>query len=211
MRNVLALKEEWDVFKVLCPKELMDIYTDENITSEKSIAMINTLNALGFFSLANELTNLREDDIEEEITTDLCLKDTIFFIKQFLDNIKSDGLRERFSKTVKNFMNAEQFYEINRTFWGIREEWELFNILCPKEYKDIIKQEDISINDYMKFILALENLGFSNIADNIYLSEYAERFEKDEIDPTVFLILPEFIKVFLDNIKSNGLKQVFSL
>ena len=109
MRKVLALKEEWDVFKALCSKELMNIYTDENITCDNINKMINTLNALGFCNLAEELINYKTDCNKAEILTDEGKKDAVVFIKLFLENICTNKLKTH-KKSLTEVSHGEEDY-----------------------------------------------------------------------------------------------------
>jgi len=211
MYTFLSSREEWDVFKILCPKNIIDIYLDENICKVDKNKIVYMLNALGFHALAAEYAHLSFTNGEDDVSSGGMKKNAVLFIKMFLENIKSDGLRDKFSETLKEIMLVNIVDEWQRSIIGMHQEWEIFKTLCPKEFMCMIEKENKSHDEHMTLVIALENLGFSNMSDDIYIMEYAPKYEDDNVSEEVFNKSAEYVKMFIDNIRSNGLKDIFAV
>lgn len=208
MRTFLVTKEEWSVFKILCPKELMELYMNENIDFATRTSVAFALNSLGFHGLAYDflefgLINEQDNNYKNE--------NAIPFIKMFLNNIKSEGISELFSKKVKNLIPFEksEVTSIKRTTAGLWEEWELFNLLFPEEIKLLTKRDNLTAKEYMVLIVTLKTLGFCSISDDIYICEYKDEFKDDILDNEVYNNSGYYITLFLNSLKSIGMREVF--
>lgn len=210
MRTFLVTKEEWEIFKILCPKELMDIYLDKNIDLCIGKNVGYALNALGFHGLAYDFLEMGLMKEEQE-NLSCNNEDVIPYVRMFLGNIKSEGLKALFSQKAQDLIPYENDIstESKRSTAALWEEWEVFKILCSPKIRLLTERDNLSAKEHMALIAALRTLGFLSLADDIYLCEYAEKFEEDVLDDDVFDEADCHITLFLNSLKSVGMREVF--
>lgn len=226
MRSFLAPKEEWEIFKILCPKEIMEIYMDENISLYNCEKMLQMLSLLGLDSLCRDFMKwkyLELDYIEETLKAqgyDVSLgkhcsrKEAITFAELFLCNIKSDGLRRLFSRASSDCFNPKVFAPLGRNHIGMHQEWEIFKLLCPKEIMEIIENDEITFEDCAKVIRMMSQLGFENIAQDVFTSTLMIKCFFESREPKQILssvCADDLIESFLSSLQSPELREIFSL
>lgn len=60
----------------------------------------------------------------------------------------------------------------------LKQEWEIFESLCPKEMAQQVKNEDITLEECKIFIDVFKYLGFSGLAYELMFTKYNERLNK---------------------------------
>ena len=99
--------QEWDVFFALCPQALLDIMDDPGLTFANRMRLFLAFSRLGFSSVSH---SCRRKPVCPDSYPGVCREkdfDHLYlpvdphyneepFIRMFLDNIESPGLRERF-------------------------------------------------------------------------------------------------------------------
>ncbi len=74
-------KQDWKVFKALCPKEMMDIIKSPDLTPEQYRKLINAIKALGFYDIAMVFMIRRYE-----------------YVDLFINNVKNVNLQKYFEE-----------------------------------------------------------------------------------------------------------------
>jgi len=101
-----ALKQEWTIFKILAPQELIDLVQDETLSFEDSKKVAQLIFFLGFDYLYFEYLNKifskkRENDDKNENKNKF---ETLILINKFLNNIASENIKIMFDSEAKKFL-----------------------------------------------------------------------------------------------------------
>lgn len=111
----IANEQEWRVFKILCPKQLMDIIKRASKTGENRRSIVAMFDCLGFMDLSfyfftefhfkfgmGECIKLVKGNTKSEKRkyTENEL------IQMFIDNIESDGIKDLFVKKADYMCTA---------------------------------------------------------------------------------------------------------
>lgn len=103
----------------------------------------------------------------------------------------------------------------------VKQEWEVFKALCPKELMKIIKCKKISFYTYENIINLMKNLGFNELSMWLLMGKYSAMYDNTEnAEKLIDELSPEtvchdyngrlFTKIFIDNIENEYLKEYFS-
>jgi len=65
----------------------------------------------------------------------------------------------------------------------LKQEWEIFESLCPKEMAEQVKSEDITLEECKIFIEVFKYLGFSGLAYELLFTKYNELLDSVPVEP----------------------------
>ncbi len=115
-----AAKQDWKVFKALCPKEMMDIIKSPDLTPEQFRKLINAIKALGFYDIAMLFMIRRYQDVisrwkgthpEDIFCISSCSmrkrKYGYEYVDLFIDNVKNVKLHKYFEEQSIKYATLE--------------------------------------------------------------------------------------------------------
>lgn len=115
-----SAKQDWKVFKALCPKEMMDIIKSPDLTPEQYRKLINAIKALGFYDIAMVFMIRRYEDVlsrwkgthPEDIfcISSSTMRETKYgyeYVDLFINNVKNVKLHKYFEEQSKKYVKLK--------------------------------------------------------------------------------------------------------
>jgi len=109
-------EQEWELFKILCPKEIMDIAESPDITTFQYIKVYNMLLALGFYDCATQFLESKYDLIKKNraknnetdllVLTSTSMRQNKFsddFVQLFISNVRNMHLQKHFKNYSEKY------------------------------------------------------------------------------------------------------------
>ena len=109
MREKEILKQEWEIFESLCPKEMAEQVKNENITLEECKIFIEVFKYLGFLGLAYELMFTKYNKLLDEEPKEPKKK---FSDDEIVYDLENDIYFSRDEIEKKSKIKFAEFYEV---------------------------------------------------------------------------------------------------